>query len=63
MGIIIELPDISRIMARLLLKIEKWGLDQSETLPFSKGERRFSDLLSHADKIEDEDDYGRKIFN
>jgi len=63
MGIIIELPDISRIMARLLLKIEKWGLDHSETLPFSKGERRFSDLLSHADKIEDEDDYGRKIFN
>ena len=62
MGEVVDLPDISRIMARLLLKLSRWGEDQSETLPFSQGERSFSDLLSHSDKIEDTDDYGNKIF-
>ena len=59
---VVDLPDISRIMVRLLLKLSRWGEDQSETLPFSQGERRFSDLLSHSDQIEDTDDYGNKIF-
>jgi len=58
----VDLPDITRIMARLLLKVEKWGQDQGEELPFSQGERMFSELLSHSDKIEDTDDYGNKIF-
>ena len=43
-----ELPDITRITARLLLKLEEGGLDQSEPLPFSLGERSFESLLSHA---------------
>ena len=49
----VDMSDITRIMTRLLLKVEKWGQEQGETLPFSQGVRRFSDLLSHSDKIEE----------
>ena len=57
-----ELPDITRITARLLLKLEEGGLDQSEPLPFSLGERSFESLLSHAEKIDDEDLCARQVF-
>ena len=58
-----ELPDITRITARLLLKLEEGGLDQSEPLPFSLGERSFESLLSHAEKIDDEDLCARQVFD
>ena len=58
----VDMSDITRIMTRLLLKVEKWGQEQGETLPFSQGVRRFSDLLSHSDKIDDNDEEGRRIF-
>ena len=58
-----QLPDITRITARLLLKLEEGGEDQSEPLPFSEGERSFLDLLSHADKIEEGDPCARQIFD
>ena len=57
------LPDISRITARLLLKLEEGGDEQSEPLPFSQGERCFQELASHADKIEDGDQCARQIFD
>ena len=58
-----QLPDITRITARLLLKLEEGGEDQSEPLPFSEGERSFLDLVSHADKIEEGDPCARQIFD
>jgi hypothetical protein len=58
----VDMSDINRIMTRLLLKVAKWGQEQGETLPVSQGVRRFSDLLSHSDKIEDNDYEGRKTF-
>ena len=58
-----NLPDITRITARLLLKLDEGGDLQSEALPFSQGERSFLDLLSHADKIEEEDQCARQVFD
>ena len=58
-----QLADITRITARLLLKLEEGGDLQCEPLPFSQGERCFRDLLSHADKIEEADLCARQIFH
>ena len=58
-----QLPDITRITARLLLKLEEGGDQQSESLPFSQGERSFLELVSHADKIEEADLCARQIFD
>ena len=57
-----DIADISRIMARLLLKLKKQKTVQSEALPFDKGERTFQELLSHSDKLDDDDEYAVKIF-
>ena len=58
-----ELPDITRITARLLLKLEEGGEEQCEQLPFSQGERSFLDLVSHEDKIEEADLCARQVFD
>ena len=58
-----ELPDITRITARLLLKLEEGGEQQCEPLPFSQGERSFLDLVSHEDKIEEADLCARQVFD
>ena len=39
-----DIPDISRIMARLLLKLNNNSIVQSEALPYDKGERTFQEL-------------------
>ena len=43
------IPDITRIMVRLLLKLDDSNDVESEKLPFSLGERSFEELLSHSD--------------
>ena len=58
-----DLPDITRMMARLLLKVEEGGEEQSEPLPFSMGDRTFASLLSHEDKIDEEDKCAAQIFD
>ena len=57
-----DIPDISRIMARLLLKLNNNSIVQSEALPYDKGERTFQELKSHSDKIDDIDEYAVQIF-
>ena len=51
-----DIPDITRIMARLLLKLSKKKTVQTEALPFDKGDRSFQELLSHSDKLDDDDE-------
>ena len=60
---LMETSDVARIMVRLLLKLEDHRISQDETLPFSQGKRSFSDLLSHSDKMEDNDPWILKIFH
>ena len=59
---LLEIPNISRIMIRLLLKIDRTNSIKSEILPYAQGERSFDDLLSHADKIEEDDECALQIF-
>ena len=56
------IPDITRIMVRLLLKLDDSNVVGSEKLPFSLGERSFEELLSHSDKIEDTDECALQIY-
>ena len=57
-----DIPDISRIIARLLLKLNNKNSIKTEALPFDEGHRAFQELLSHSDKIDDDDEYAVKIF-
>ena len=57
------IPDITRIMLRLLLKLENKSISPSETLPYSQGERTFSELISHSDMIDDDDDCAVEVYN
>ena len=59
---LVEIPNISRIMIRLLLKIDRTNSIKSEILPYAQGERSFDDLLSHADKIGEDDECALQIF-
>ena len=43
-------------MGRLLLLLHQAGLDQGEQLPQGAGERTFRDLLSHADRLEGDEE-------
>ena len=60
---LLEIADISRIMIRLLLKLENNRTVKSETLPFNQGVRSFDDLMSHADKIESDDECAVQIYD
>ena len=58
-----QVSDISRIMARLLLKLNDNQTVQDEKLPFNQGRRAFCDLMSHSDKVDDDDAHILKIFH
>ena len=60
---LLEVADISRIMVRLLLKLENNRTVKSETLPFNQEVRSFDDLLSHADKIDSDDECAVQIYD
>ena len=56
------LPDITRIMLRLLLKLENKKTNQSEILPYSQGERKFAELVSHSNMIDDHDECALEVY-
>ena len=56
------LTDLAHVTARLLLLVAGEQGRVGEELPFNQGTRGFWDLLSHADKIPEDDYWSAKIY-
>jgi len=55
--------DQTRILGRLFLMLSKYGMEQSEELPYNSGPRTFQDLMSHAEKFSHDDPVVTETFS